>query len=920
MKFFKLKNTLIITFFCTISALSVSAQLFHYSDTTSVSIFSGVATLGVYDMSTCSIVSTSGISSIRFSDLTLHPNGILYGFGYHILYGTHLMCRFALPSYSTFILTEYPQDSVKALTCDETGVIFAAGHGLSTYDVNTETFSYLGDLPPEMWAQGDLIIYEGQLYLSTVSNTLVEVDTANPLNSTVFMNFPPGTPPIQGLAKYWITCDSSVVYAIGSDSEVQKIYRIDFENQELIEVCDNYQFFEGVAAVDECIRPPCQVYLDLDFDDSSNASGNDFFSDTLCQPPVKITGDDVFMDCDLPAVDSVVLTLSGIQNVGQEYLEVDAVNNLFVYGSGTSNIVMVNDGNASFADFSSALSGIIFKNDATAVQFGLRQVTVVAWSEGFYSQPAVSNILLANTLQTPQTLVTDVTCHGAADGSISIQAVGGNFPYIYNWGNGITGSFIGGLTPGFYPLTITDDGGCEMQDTFHVTQPDTLTATLTYTGPPVLCDNSGELSATVNGGTEPYTYAWSNGVGDPSNPNIGPGDYELTISDSNGCMATAGYAIAEGDTVLVVQTEAICEGESFDWGGAVFQDDTLICQVFTLPNGCDSTACLSLVVHPLPAVEITVEGDFCTADVVMLMAGQHEAYLWSTGETMEGISTASPGNFSVTVSNALGCEAAASVDVPPGVEFSWSASDPTCFGETDGHILAENVSGGTPPWVYSIDGEQFFPDGNFEDLPAGSYLLSVEDAVGCRSEVEVVLEAPAAIQLDAGEDRDIRLGESVTLAATTSLADPLVTWWPPDFLDCPDCLTTPAHPVRTVLYEIEVQDENGCSERDSLTVFVDTESRAYVPNAFSPNGDGINDRLSVFADVSVVSVRSFKVFDRWGALVFHAENLPPNDPAQGWDGTFKGKTVQAGVYVYLLVLKRMDGVEETVSGEVVLLL
>ncbi|MFQ5448181.1 MAG: gliding motility-associated C-terminal domain-containing protein, partial [Saprospiraceae bacterium] len=241
------------------------------------------------------------------------------------------------------------------------------------------------------------------------------------------------------------------------------------------------------------------------------------------------------------------------------------------------------------------------------------------------------------------------------------------------------------------------------------------------------------------------------------------------------------------------------------------------------------------------------------------------------------------------------------------------------FGDKNGSIVIDNVSGGNSPWRYSIDGINFFPDGAFENLGAGNYLLTIEDVSGCRKELPVVLEAPSPIFVEAGDDKEIKIGESVTLAAVTNIADPSASWQPPDYLDCTDCLVVNAQPLETIQYEIEVWDENGCMAKDSVTIFVDPATGVYIPNAFSPNGDGINDWFTVYAGLSVPMVKSLMIFNRWGDKVFENTNFLPNELGMGWDGTFKGKRVPTGVYVFRVELQRIDGKIEMMHGEVSLL-
>ncbi len=110
----------------------------------------------------------------------------------------------------------------------------------------------------------------------------------------------------------------------------------------------------------------------------------------------------------------------------------------------------------------------------------------------------------------------------------------------------------------------------------------------------------------------------------------------------------------------------------------------------------------------------------------------------------------------------------------------------------------------------------------------------------------------------------------------------------------------------------------GCEAKDRVLVVVERPRKVHVPTAFSPNGDLNNDRLLVHGQSSARAI-SFKVFDRWGELVYQAENFPFNDPDTGWDGTFRGQPMNPGVYVWLLEVEYLDGVRDVLRGNTTLI-
>jgi gliding motility-associated-like protein len=178
------------------------------------------------------------------------------------------------------------------------------------------------------------------------------------------------------------------------------------------------------------------------------------------------------------------------------------------------------------------------------------------------------------------------------------------------------------------------------------------------------------------------------------------------------------------------------------------------------------------------------------------------------------------------------------------------------------------------------------------------------------------------VQVELGDHQVISLGDSSLLQAIVNLPfDSLssVMWTGIDSIGCPNCLTQLVAPIITTAYTVSVTSIDGCEDRDSVTVSVTTDQKVYVPNIFSPNGDGVNDVLSISVGDRVEEISSFTIFDRWGNLVFGAEHILPNDPAVSWDGKLKGETMNPGVFTFKLIVVFANGKREVRYGDVTLL-
>jgi gliding motility-associated-like protein len=170
---------------------------------------------------------------------------------------------------------------------------------------------------------------------------------------------------------------------------------------------------------------------------------------------------------------------------------------------------------------------------------------------------------------------------------------------------------------------------------------------------------------------------------------------------------------------------------------------------------------------------------------------------------------------------------------------------------------------------------------------------------------------------DAGFDETINLGESIVLHATKKGIDHIL-WKRDTTLSCLDCFDPTARPFYTTIYYATGYDEFGCSASDSVKVFVRCNgSRVFIPNTFTPNGDGNNDYFFPRGE-GIGTMGSFRVYNRWGEIVFERNNVALNDEHAGWDGTFKGQALAPDVYMYTMQARCEDGRPVTWKGDITL--
>ena len=213
------------------------------------------------------------------------------------------------------------------------------------------------------------------------------------------------------------------------------------------------------------------------------------------------------------------------------------------------------------------------------------------------------------------------------------------------------------------------------------------------------------------------------------------------------------------------------------------------------------------------------------------------------------------------------------------------------------------------------------------ELEAGEYSVQVMDANGCtNTDLNVVLTEPAPLAVDiigdfASSDNSISYGDSVILSVNTNAELYDIQWTPSSMVSCDTCAVVMVNPLNTTIFDVNVQ-AGLCSERESLTILVRKDEPVYVPSAFSPNGDNVNDVLTIFVGDFVKEVKSFQIYDRWGEQVHYRTNFRPTNQAvddHSWNGTLDGKVCNGGVYVYFIEVEFEDGNVELFKGDISLL-
>ncbi len=298
-------------------------------------------------------------------------------------------------------------------------------------------------------------------------------------------------------------------------------------------------------------------------------------------------------------------------------------------------------------------------------------------------------------------------------------------------------------------------------------------------------------------------------------------------------------------------------------------------------------------------------------------------YLWADGNTSSELIGIDAGTYDLTVTDANDCIATMSVEIGSatkpqilGVEFM----DAIC-GSSNGSAeayVANALNTYTYEWI-NTSGEILSDSLSVENLPQGDYAFRVTNIHGCSNFEQFYIDGDASrffVNIDS-DTVYIKKGEKWGLNTESNLNDGAIYQWSPSIgLNCTDCQNVAVSPEKTTTYIVYASRPDGCEVSDTVTVIVEPGKDIYIPNAFSPNNDGINDYFTAFGAEDSGEVMSMSVFDRWGSVIFQREDIPLSEESLGWDGRLNGKYAPQGVYIYLIEIKFADGTTEHIKGDI----
>ncbi|UUV21341.1 choice-of-anchor L domain-containing protein [Paenimyroides aestuarii] len=458
---------------------------------------------------------------------------------------------------------------------------------------------------------------------------------------------------------------------------------------------------------------------------------------------------------------------------------------------GESNGSATVSGNGGLAPYSYLWSN----NATTAAISGLSAGTysvVITDANGCFGTETV--VISQPTALTNVVNVKNLSCNNANDGTIEVIPSGGTLPYTYTWShNTATTPKVTGLSAGTYTVTVKDAYNCIKTENITITEPNALSASITSKNVGCFATATGEAAITVIGGTEPYTYLWSNGGNTANISNISKGNYTVLVTDANGCSLTKAVTITEPNVLKVAttQTKAGCNGSltnsviamptggtqpyTYSWsnGATTSTVDDLVPGNYTLTvsdaNGCTVTESVTVVPNVGLSLNFSKKNVSCNGladgNITATIVGGRAPYTynWSNGATTASISNLSAGTYSLTITDDYGCTFSESVtiDQPDVLNIAYQQNNVLCYATTTGSISL-NVTGGTPPYTYQWSNGN--TSQNINQLPAGLYNVLVIDSKNCTASQNIYITQPIDIPQPVTTNQVFCINENATVS------------------------------------------------------------------------------------------------------------------------------------------------------------
>ncbi len=402
---------------------------------------------------------------------------------------------------------------------------------------------------------------------------------------------------------------------------------------------------------------------------------------------------------------------------------------------------------------------------------------------------------------------------------------------------------------------------------------------------------------------------------------IDPTQEVLELDETNN-MDTATLSLMQTPVFQSI-SETICFGDSINWQGQYYHNNIILTDTFITANGCDSIINWALTVHP--KIQTTLDTTICSANLPYTLP---DGSLINTSGTYTSILTAQSGCDS-TIITTLSTEQSTWLiqeEICPGdslfydgqfffSDTSFTSTQPATNGGCDSIItFSLSVKPLQIDTIFSVlcNGTPYeLPDGTVVDT-AGIF----QTKINCNHlKISILTNDTSTYSLGLPDSLQIVLGESILLEAAPNFNFYNFNWTPTASMDCATCLATNTTPTTNTTYVLTGENKHGCTVSEQVYISIITPTNeAYIPNSFSPNGDGHNDEFLIYG-TKIVRIKQLEIYDRWGSLLFSQKDL---DTTKGWNGRYQGKIMNTGTYIYVMKVEFKNGDVQLFSGDITL--
>jgi gliding motility-associated-like protein len=522
------------------------------------------------------------------------------------------------------------------------------------------------------------------------------------------------------------------------------------------------------------------------------------------------------------------------------------------------------------------------------------------------------------------------------DAPVTLSAVDAGGTWSGNGVNATTGVFNPSTAGvGTHTITYSISGTCGDSDTISIVVNNSYDATITPAGP--FCDNDAPFSLTTidPGGTWSGNGVNSSGVFDPSAAGSGTHQIIYTISGSCGDADTINIIVNDSYDATITPAGPFCDNDApfslttVDPGGTWSGNGVNSSGVFnplsagsgthqviyTISGSCGDADTINIVVNQASDATITPAGPFCISQSTQTLTVVDSGGTWSgTGVNSSGVfdpSSAGIGQHEIiyTIADPCGDADTITIEVVDNYDATITAAGPFCDNESAVQLTA--VDGGG-----SWTGTGVSSSGLFDPSAAGQgsheIIYAIPDPCGDADTIDIIVNESPSLMLTATDESCTGAADGQILSSVSGGSIPYTYLW------STGAITQNLLDIGEGTYVLTVTDANGCIDEDSVELFDpliacdSLDPHIVIPNIFSPNADGENDVLYVRG--SGVETLLFIVYDRWGEKVFESSSLD-----NGWDGTYRGRAMDAAVFVYYIKARFINGEEQTLKGNVTLI-